>query len=92
MLNVNYSHWNQTRQDLRQQALDAEHPRTRERYFALYEIASGKSAYQVSKEIKRRPNTVVDWVHNYNAKGQEGIIYKRTGGRPFFCLTNSKIV
>ncbi len=92
MLKVNYAHWNQTPQDLRRYALKAEHPRTRERYLALYEIVLGKSAYQVSKEIKRRPDTVMDWVHNYNEKGQEGIIYKRTGGHPFFCPTKSKIV
>jgi len=47
MLKVNYARWNQTRQDLRQQALEAEHPRTRERYLALYEITSGKSENQV---------------------------------------------
>ena len=90
MLKVNYPHWNQTPQDLRQQALEAEHPRTRERYFALYEIASGKSAYQVSKDITRRPNTVMDWVHKYNSKGHEGIAYKRTGGRHFFVPRNQK--
>ena len=65
MLKVNYARWNETPQDLRQQALEAEHPRTRERYLALYEIASGKSAYQISKEIKRRPDTVMDWVYKY---------------------------
>jgi hypothetical protein len=91
MLKINYAQWNQTPQDLRQQALEAEHPRTRERYLALYEIASGKNAYQVSKEIKRRPDTVMDWVHKYNTKGHEGIVYKRTGGHPFFCPRKSKI-
>jgi hypothetical protein len=35
MLKINYAQWNQT-----PQALEAEHPRTRERYLALYEIAS----------------------------------------------------
>lgn len=91
MLKVNYTRWNQTPQALRQQALEAEHPRTRERYLALYEIALGKSANQVSMDIKRRPETVTEWVHNYNLKGHNGIIYRRTGGRPFFCPTKSKI-
>lgn len=84
MLKVNYARWNHRPQNLRQQALEAEHPRTRERYLALYEITSGKSADQVSKEIKRRPDTVMDWVHKDNSKGHEGIVYKRTGGHPFF--------
>lgn len=60
MLKINYAQWNQTPHDLRQHALTSEHPRTRERYRVLYEIASGKSANQVSKEIKHRPDTVME--------------------------------
>ncbi len=51
----------------------------------------GKSACQVASEIGRRPDTVTDWVHRYNSEGDEGIIYRRTGGRPPFCPMNSKI-
>ncbi len=75
MLKINYAQWNQTPQDLRQQALESEHPRTRERYLAFYKIASGKNANQVSKEIKRRPDTVMD-----SGPGQTGLNY--TGGNP----------
>jgi len=92
MLKVNYKKWHQTPNDLREQALTAEHPRTRERYLALYEISQGKSANQVSIEIKRRSHTVMDWVHKYNLEGHKGICYRRTGGRaPFFLQTSSNI-
>ena len=83
-LQVNYTHWNDTPETLRKEALNAEHPRTRERYLALYEISLGKSAHQVSIAIGRRPDTVTDWVHKYNEEGAKGIIYQRSGGHPFF--------
>ena len=82
---VNYNKWNQTPQILREEAIKANHRRTRERLLALYEITQGKTATQVSIEIKRRPNTVLDWLHAYNNKGLEALIYKKTGGRlPLF--------
>ena len=85
MLKIDYSKWNQTPQNLRQLALVAVHPRTRERYLALYEISQGKSATQVSVEIGRRAHTVIDWVHHYNIQGKEALVYHRTGGkRPLF--------
>ncbi len=83
MLQINYFFkWNQTPQELRQQAIIAEHPRTRERYLALYEITPGKkSATQIALEIGRRDHTVRDWVHHYNSAGGKALIYHRTGGR-----------
>ena len=85
MIKVNYNKWNQTPQILRKEAIQANHRRTRERLLALYEITQGKTATQVSIEIKRRLNTVLDWVHSYNNKGLEALTYKKTGGRlPLF--------
>lgn len=40
MLKVDYEHWHQTLSDLRVLALNSEHPRTRERFLALYDIAN----------------------------------------------------
>lgn len=85
MVKVDYNKWNQTAIDLRTQALLAIHPRTRERFMALYDITQGKTATQVALEIKRNLNTVLDWVHGYNKRGVEALIYKRSGGRrPLF--------
>jgi hypothetical protein len=41
MLKLNCSRWEQRIDVLRDQALSAEHPRTRERWMALYEICMG---------------------------------------------------
>ena len=75
--------WGQTVADLRRLSVEAEHPRTRERFLALYMIGSAqKNATQWAIEIERDDNTVMDWVHTYNRSGPEALCYRRTGGRP----------
>lgn len=92
MLKVDYARWNQSRELLREEALVAEHPRTRERLMALYEISEGKSATVVGKQTKRNPQTVMSWVHRYNREGIAALKYQRTGGRnPFFLKQSKKI-
>jgi hypothetical protein len=87
MLKVNYNKWNQDSHELRREAIIAKHPRTRERIMALYEITQGKCPTKVAREIKRRPATVMEWVHKYNKGGLMAIQYKRTGGSlPLFCM------
>ena len=50
MVKVECEKWNQSLEKLREEALKAEHPRTRERWMALYEICGGKNATQIGKE------------------------------------------
>ena len=85
MLTVRYEAWGQSLDFLRDLALKHEHPRTRERFLALYEIGTGKSATQVSGLTGRNHQTVMGWVHKYNKEGHESLFYRRTGGsRPLF--------
>jgi hypothetical protein len=42
MLKLDLSRWHHTVENLRELALTSDHPRTRERWMALYEIATGK--------------------------------------------------
>jgi transposase len=90
MLKVDCARWNHSRELLREEALVAEHPRTRERLMALYEISEGKSATVVGKQTKRNPQTVMSWVHGYNSEGLSALKYQRSGGRPPFFLKQSK--
>ncbi len=77
--------WNQSLSDLRKQSIEAKHARTRERFFALYMIASGQtSATRWAAQSGRTKETVLDWVHRYNRAGPDALIYRRTGGRPPF--------
>lgn len=74
--------WRQNASILREEALKADHARSRERLMALYEICNGKSATQVGRETGRNPQTIMEWVHRYNVSGMEALRYKHTGGHP----------
>jgi transposase len=90
MLKVDYARWNQSVEDLRESALGAPHSRTRERCcLALYEIAQGSNATLVAGDTGRNPQTVMRWVHDYNQRGPESLIYRGTGGRPPFARRSS---
>ncbi len=84
MLRIDFSHWRQSAEVVRDQVLSAEHLRTRERWMALYEICTGKNATKVGTATGRNLQTIMDWVHRYNDKGPEAMVFKQTGGhRPF---------
>ena len=85
MLRVDYDRWGQTPEDLRQLATSAAHQRTRERFLALYEVTQASCATQVAARTQRHPQTVMEWLHLYNAGGPEALTFRRTGGRrPLF--------
>lgn len=91
MLKVVHESHSQTLEDLRTLALEAPHPRTRERFLALYEIASGAAnATEVARRTGRNHQTVHDWVHLYNEQGPQALEYARTGGRPPFVPSSSR--
>ena len=84
MLRVDHARWDQTPADLRELAMSASHPRTRERFLALYEITQESCATRVAAQARRHPQTVMEWLHLYNIRGPEALVYQRTGGRPPF--------
>ncbi len=88
VLRVDCARWGQTPDDLRRLAMSAPHPRTRERALALYDIAQESCATQVAERTARHPQTVMEWVHTYNAQGPDALTYRRTGGRPPFVQTS----
>jgi hypothetical protein len=82
MVRVEVARWGQTVEDLRRASLGAAHPRTRERFQALYLIASGRfNATTCAAHIGREDETVLGWVHRYNERGPDALAYRRTGGR-----------
>jgi predicted glycogen debranching enzyme len=91
MLKLNLNRWNQSIDILRGQAMSAEHPRTRERWMALYEIGIGKNATKVGTATGRNPQTVMEWVHRYNEIGPEAMVFKQTGGHPPLCPKQLKL-
>jgi hypothetical protein len=80
MLAVDHARWGQTPEDL---AMSALHPRTRERFLALYDITrQSRGATRVAPRTGGHPQTVMGWLHAYNAPGPAALVYRRTGGRP----------
>jgi hypothetical protein len=88
MLHVDCVRWGQTPENLRRLATGALHPRTRERFLALYEITQASCATRVAPHTHRHPQTVMEWVHTDNERGPESLTYRRTGGRPPFARTS----
>ena len=88
MVRVEMSRWGQTVEDLRRLALQAPHPRTRERFLALSQIVDGTdNATSWAARFGRQDETVMRWVHTYNEKGPDAMTYRRTGsGAPLLRL------
>jgi len=86
MILVEMAKWGQTLNDLRLASVGAPHRRTRERFQALYLIASGRfNATTCAAHVGRQDETVLGWVHRYNEHGPDALAYRRTGGRaPLF--------
>src|SRR3954452_7287281 len=83
MVRLEMHKWGQSLEGLRRLALQAPHPRTRERFLALSLIADGThNATTRAAQFGRRDDTVLCWVHTYNRKGPEALTYRRTGGAP----------
>jgi hypothetical protein len=82
MFRVEYARWDQTPADLRELATSAPHPRTRERFLALYEITQESCATRIAGRTHRHPQTVLEWLHLYNTGALEALTYQRTGGCP----------
>ena len=83
MIRPDVGKWNHTADDLRRLSVDSEHARTRERFMALYLIATGQTnATAWAEETGRCDESLMAWVHAYNEHGPEALVYRRTGGRP----------
>lgn len=68
---------------LRDQVLNASHPRPRERFLTLDEISQGERATQVAGQIQRNPQTGMNWVHRYyNSLGPKSLTFRHLGGHP----------
>src|SRR3954470_22466460 len=81
MVRVEMQKWGQSLDDLRRLAIQAAHPRTRERFLALSLIADGThTATTWAAEFGRQDETVLGWLRTYNAKGPDALAYRRTGG------------
>jgi hypothetical protein len=89
-LRADTQRWGQTDDDLRDLALNSPHPRTRERFLALWQISQGQTATDLAAATERYPHTIYGWVHLYNEQGPEALVFRHTGGRRPFVQRPSK--
>src|ERR1700735_937738 len=83
MVRVEMQKWGQSLDDLRRLAFQSEHPRPRERLLALSLIADGThNATSWAAQFGRQDETVLKWVHDYNAQGPRARPYRRSGRPP----------
>jgi hypothetical protein len=91
MIRPDFSKWEQSADDVLKLAREAKHPRSRERYLALYAIGSGQShATQWAKATGRENETVMGWVHRDNAGGPAAVVYRHSGGGSPFLTKRAK--
>jgi transposase len=91
MVRVEMAKWGQALEDLRRASVHMSHRRSRERYQALYLIASGRfNATTCAAHIGRQDETVLGWVHRYNEHGPDALTYRRTGGRAPLLTSRSR--
>lgn len=89
MLKVDLARWGQAVEDLRRASLSEAHPRSRERFQALYLIASGQlNATTCAAHIGRQDETALRWAHLYNRHGPGALAYRHTGGRSPLLTSN----
>ncbi len=89
MVRVEMAKWGQTLEDLRRASVQATHRRSRERFQALYLIASGQfNATACAAHIGRQDETVLRWAHLYNRHGPGALVYRHTGGRSPLLLSS----
>jgi transposase len=85
MLKLDLAKWNQTPDDLREQAMNAPQARTRERFLALYELTQqGRGASAMARRVGRHLQTLIRWAHLYNEAGPHALVFEHTGGVPPF--------
>jgi transposase len=49
---------------------------------ALRDIARGACASSLCKPLGRHVTTVLKWVHDFNERGPQALIYQHSGGSP----------
>ena len=75
MLRPDLNRWSLNQESLTELCLHAPHPRTRERLLALGDIARGSCASALCKPLGRHLTTVLQWVHNFNERGPQALIF-----------------
>jgi transposase len=75
-------HWGLNMGAVRQRVYRAATPRERERWHAIWLLASGWSAAQVAMALERDPHTIGGWLSTLRPAGPAGLSFEHSGGSP----------
>jgi transposase len=74
--------WHLDLAQVRERMYDAERPRERERWHALWLVGQGWTQAQVAQALDRDPHTIGVWVDAFRQRGPEGLRFDGSGGSP----------
>jgi transposase len=83
-------HWGLDLGTVRQRVYRAPTPRERERWHAIWLLASGWPAAQVAEALERDPHTIGEWLATLRQAGPTGLSFEHTGGSPPPSAASSK--
>ena len=92
MVRPDFAKWNESAELMRELSIEDRHPRSRERYQALYMVGSKQfNARQWAQATSREDETILRWIHQYNEGGSNSVGYQHSGGvLPMFSLPEQR--
>jgi len=82
--------WQMDVKQVRERVYRAPTPRERERWHAIWLLASDWSVEQVARALDRDERTIVDWGAEFEHRGPAGMAFEQTGGAPPPSIQRSK--
>jgi len=74
--------WQMNVKQVREQVYRAATPRERERWHAIWLLASDWTVEQVARALERDARTIADWAADFEQRGPAGMTFEQTGGAP----------
>jgi transposase len=74
--------WHLDLAQVRERMYEAERPRERERWHALWLVGRGWTREQVAQALDRDPHTIGAWLDAFRQRGPEGLRFDGSGGSP----------
>jgi transposase len=82
--------WQMDVKQVRERMYRAPTPRERERWHAIWLLASDWSVEQVARALERDARTIADWSAEFGRWGPAGLAFEQTGGSPPPSVQRSK--
>jgi transposase len=74
--------WHLNLAHVRERMYEADRPRERERWHALWLVGQGWSQERAAQALDRDPHTIGVWLDAFRQRGPEGLRFDGSGGSP----------